>query len=160
MSTAPDSPSSEISSSNSSNSSSSNAVPNPLPHLVTPEFVCLFGLHIANSSRPEALALMESLLRPAEPSSASIFLVNAHTLNLAAVSSGYRQVLQSATYCLGDGTGVRWAARQQGVALKANLVGTDLIPAFLQATANRGYRYFLLGAAPEAIEQAAQFAQT
>ncbi|MFM7427590.1 MAG: WecB/TagA/CpsF family glycosyltransferase, partial [Elainella sp.] len=47
-----------------------------------------------------------------------------------------------------------------GVALKANLVGTDLIPAFLQATANRGYRYFLLGAAPEAIEQAAQFAQT
>ncbi len=68
-------------------------------------------------------------------------------------------MLNSADYVFNDGTGVRWAARQRGYELRDNLCGTDLVPEFLQATADRGYRYFLLGAARDTILGAAGYAR-
>jgi N-acetylglucosaminyldiphosphoundecaprenol N-acetyl-beta-D-mannosaminyltransferase len=88
----------------------------------------------------------------------SVFIVNAHTLNVATDEPDYRAVLNSADYVFNDGTGVRWAARQRGIELLDNLCGTDLIPELLRATAARRYRLFLLGADPRTIEEAAAFA--
>ena len=85
-----------------------------------------------------------------------IYIVNAHSLNLAAESAHYRTVLNSAYRVLADGTGARWAARIRGVRLKANLVGTDLVPELFRATAGRGYRYYMLGADARTIELAAR----
>ena len=51
----------------------------------------------------------------------------------------------------GDGTGVRWAARARGCRLKANLNGTDLVPALLDA--RPGTRVFLLGSTAERIDR-------
>ena len=62
-----------------------------------------------------------------------VYFVNAHTLNLAAADPAYREVLNAADYVFGDGTGVRWAARLQGVRVHDNLVGTDLVPQLLRA---------------------------
>lgn len=100
---------------------------------------------------------MEELIQQSTPS--QIFLPNAHTLNLAIANANYHAVLNRATYRFGDGAGVRIAAWMRGVKMKANLVGTDLIPDFFHATANQGYRYFLLGADPETIERAARYAE-
>lgn len=119
--------------------------------------VSIFGIQIANASRSEAIDAMEELIQQSTPS--QIFLPNAHTLSLAINDPNYHAVLNRATYCFGDGMGVRIAAWMRGVKIKSNLVGTDLIPDFLQATANRGYRYFLLGADATTIEQAAQYAE-
>lgn len=119
--------------------------------------VSIFGIQIANASRSEAIDVMEELIQQSTP--AKIFLPNAHTLNLAIADPKYHAILNRATYCFGDGAGVRIAAWMRGVTMKSNLVGTDLIPEFFHATANRGYRYFLLGADPDTIEQAARFAQ-
>ncbi len=80
----------------------------------------------------------------------SLVFVNAHTLNHAAADPAFRDTLNAASLVYGDGTGVRWAARLQGLRLRANLNGTDLIPAVL--TRRPGVRCYLVGSAPDRIE--------
>jgi N-acetylglucosaminyldiphosphoundecaprenol N-acetyl-beta-D-mannosaminyltransferase len=89
----------------------------------------------------------------------SVYFVNAHTLNLAAADPAYRDVLNSADYVFGDGTGVRWAARLHGLRVRDNLVGTDLVPQLLRQNADQDYRYFLLGGSGPVIARAAAMAQ-
>ncbi len=115
----------------------------------------IMGVELTDLSQPEALELIEGLIRQPDGKSHAIFIVNAHTLNTATDDPEYRRVLNSAYRVFGDGTGVRWAARYRGVRLKENLVGTDLVPQLFEETAGRGYRYFLLGADPESIARAA-----
>jgi N-acetylglucosaminyldiphosphoundecaprenol N-acetyl-beta-D-mannosaminyltransferase len=117
--------------------------------------VSILGVQIGDYSQAEAIALIETLIAE-RGDTHSIFIANAHTLNVATDEARYRAVLNSATEVFADGTGARWAARLRGVRLKDNLVGTDLIPRLFDATAGRGYRYFLLGADADAIERAAK----
>jgi N-acetylglucosaminyldiphosphoundecaprenol N-acetyl-beta-D-mannosaminyltransferase len=114
------------------------------------------GVPVANLSADEAIDLIEPLFREQHLRTNAIYIVNAHSLNLAAESAHYRSVLNSAYRVLADGTGARWAAGMRGVRLKANLVGTDLIPELFRRTASRGYRYYMLGADARTIELAAQ----
>lgn len=116
--------------------------------------VHVLGVKISNLSQAEAIALIESWINT-ETMARSIFLVNAHTLNLSRDDPRYQTVLQNAHRVFADGTGVRWAARLRGIRLKENLVGTDLIPRLFRETAGRNYRYFLLGANAETIHRAA-----
>jgi N-acetylglucosaminyldiphosphoundecaprenol N-acetyl-beta-D-mannosaminyltransferase len=60
----------------------------------------------------------------------------------------FSKVLESADLCLADGTGVVWAARRQGCELGGPVPGVDLIPPLAALCARRGFRLFLLGAAP------------
>ena len=113
----------------------------------------IFGVRITDITFDEALARMAEMLET--DGTNVLYYVNAHTLNCAASDPSYRDVLNTADVVFGDGTGVRWGARAKGRRIKANLNGTDLTPAFLDATAGRGYRYYLLGADHEAIERAA-----
>ncbi|MEN8165892.1 MAG: WecB/TagA/CpsF family glycosyltransferase, partial [Pseudomonadota bacterium] len=118
--------------------------------------VSILGVTISNASSEEAIALIEGLFAGNSETTHPIYIVNAHTLNLAAENPRYHETLNSAYRVLGDGTGVRWAAHQRGVRMKDNLVGTDLVPGIFTATAGRGYGYFLLGADSDSIERAAR----
>ena len=60
----------------------------------------------------------------------------------------FARVLESADLCLPDGTGVVWAARRQGCSMSGPVTGTDLIPPLAALCASRGFRMFLVGAAP------------
>lgn len=128
-------------------------------HGIPRRLVSVLGVMISDVTRQDALRLLEGLVRADDDRCHSVFIVNAHTLNLAMEQHDYRAILNSAEIVFNDGTGVRWAARQRGVALRANLVGTDLIPEFFHAKAGHGYRYFLLGASPATIEKAAAVAR-
>lgn len=116
--------------------------------------ISILGVRISNFSQAEAIALIEGLMLE-RCETRAIFIVNAHTLNLAAEDPQYREVLNSASEVLADGTGTRWAARLRGVRLKDNLVGTDLVPRLFEVTGGKHYRYFLLGAGADTIERAA-----
>jgi len=118
----------------------------------------ILDVDITDVRRHRATELIEAMIRQYDGRSRSVFFVNAHTLNLAASDATFRDVLNSADYVFGDGTGVRWAARLQDVRLKDNLVGTDLMPKLFQTTAGRGYRYFMLGADRATVGNAARFA--
>ena len=102
---------------------------------------------------------MENIIRTRDDRARSVFFVNAHTLNLAAGDPQYRAILNSGDFVFGDGTGVRWAAKLQGLRLLDNLVGTDFTPILLQSTAGRGYSYFMLGGDEQTIADAANYAQ-
>lgn len=123
----------------------------------------LLGVTIADVTKAEACDLIEeSLLRVREGNAPArtFYFVNAHTLNLATEDAGYRELLNRGDYVFGDGTGVRWGARLQGIRVKDNLVGTDLTPALFASKAGRGYSYFLLGSDQRTVEAAAAYAQT
>ncbi len=116
----------------------------------------ILGVRICDTSRAAALRLLSAALEGSSARPVLTYFVNAHTLNLAAADPEYRRVLNRADYVFGDGTGVRWAARFQGVRVCDNLCGTDLIPQLLAANAGRGGRLFLLGGDEALIDAAAR----
>jgi N-acetylglucosaminyldiphosphoundecaprenol N-acetyl-beta-D-mannosaminyltransferase len=110
--------------------------------------VSILGVRFRNVTKAEAIALFESWIHERDGIAHCAFIANAHTLNLAYRDAGYRNVLNGADAVFADGTGVRMAARCKGVRLRDNLVGTDLLPLFMERTLVHGHRYFLLGGAP------------
>ena len=115
----------------------------------------VLGVEICDVTMQRAIEKIEALIRDRENSCQAVYFVNAHTLNLACSQPDYRDVLNRAEVVFGDGTGVRWAARWQGVRLADNVNGTDLTPAIFASLAGRGYSYFLLGADEQAVQRAA-----
>ncbi len=119
----------------------------------------ILGVKILNVTKQRACELLEKLIRNREGRARSVFLVNAHTLNLAAGDPQYGAILNAGDYVFGDGTGVRWAAKLQGIRLADNLVGTDFTPFILQSTADRGYSYYMLGADEKTVAEATEYAR-
>jgi len=117
--------------------------------------VCILGVAVTDATKSEAIARMTAWIDARDGRSRAVFIVNAHTLNLACEDTVYRDTLNSADVVFGDGTGVRFAARRKGVRLRDNLVGTDLLPALFHATRTSTYRYFLLGGTPDTAARAA-----
>jgi len=124
----------------------------------TPTFSVL-GVCIHNIARRQAIAKLQEIINRREARPAAVFFVNAHTLNLAAGDPAYCETLNSADFVFPDGTGVRWAARLQGVRVVENMPGTDFVPEMFHAAADRGHSYFLLGADAKTIAAAAEYAQ-
>lgn len=120
--------------------------------------VVIFGVVIKNLSTQEAIADIEHIFNHWKSRAHSIYIVNAHTLNLVYEDPYYKNVILSADRVLADGTGVRWAAWNRGIHMRDNLVGTDLIPLLFASTAGRGYRYYLLGSDEETVKRAANYA--
>jgi N-acetylglucosaminyldiphosphoundecaprenol N-acetyl-beta-D-mannosaminyltransferase len=85
--------------------------------------------------------------------------VNANTLNFAASEPGFREVLNSAEAIYADGTGVRWAARAQGIRLQENVNGTDFTPELFTRLSGNDFSYYLLGASPDSVAKAAAYAR-
>src|SRR6266446_7759279 len=73
--------------------------------------------------------------------------VNPEFVMRAGDDGEFARVLESADLCLADGSGVVWAARRQGCAIRDPVTGVDLIPPLAALCARRGFRLFLLGAA-------------
>jgi N-acetylglucosaminyldiphosphoundecaprenol N-acetyl-beta-D-mannosaminyltransferase len=82
--------------------------------------------------------------------------VNPEFVMLARRDPEFHRLLESAAICLADGWGVTWAARRQGRPLPARVTGVDLIPALAERAAQKGWRLFLLGAAPGVGEAVAR----
>jgi N-acetylglucosaminyldiphosphoundecaprenol N-acetyl-beta-D-mannosaminyltransferase len=74
--------------------------------------------------------------------------VNPEFVMRAQRDRGFARVLESAGLCLPDGMGVVWAARRQGCTLRETVSGVDLVQPLAAMCARRGFRLFLLGAAP------------
>lgn len=117
--------------------------------------VSILGVDVTDVSMREAIEMLMALIHHKERRTRAVYFVNAHTLNCAADDEQYRDVLNRGDIVFGDGTGVRWAARAQGVNLLDNVNGTDLVPRLFAETAGQGLSYYLLGATAESIAVAA-----
>ncbi len=83
--------------------------------------------------------------------------VNPEFVMRARRDPAFARVLESADLCLPDGTGVVWAARRQGCDLGGTVAGADLVRPLASTCARRGWRLFLLGAAPGVASELASW---
>ena len=126
----------------------------------TLDVAVVFGVPIVNMRESDVITMVDDRLKQSDLQSTSIFFANAHTLNLAADDLSFRELLCEADYVFGDGTGVRWAARQRGMELLDNVNGTDLIPRLLSTPMSDQASYFMLGSDETTIANAAKVAQS
>ena len=115
----------------------------------------ILDVEITDITRKQAIELLNDTIARYDGRSRCIFFVNAHTLNMTETDGEYRDVVNSADHVLGDGTGVRWASKINGMPVKDNVNGTDLIPEFFRDSAEHRHRYYLLGADVPTIRRAA-----
>ncbi|HEX9486978.1 MAG TPA: WecB/TagA/CpsF family glycosyltransferase [Gemmatimonadales bacterium] len=100
-----------------------------------------------------ALGRIESMVQ--EGGHHLVATVNPEFVMRARSDREFARVLESASLCIPDGQGVVWAARRQGCEMSGPVTGVDLIPPLAGLCAKRGWRMFLLGAAPGVADELA-----
>jgi len=101
-----------------------------------------------------ALVSIESMVQ--EGGHHLVATVNPEFVMRARSDREFARVLESASLCIPDGQGVVWAARRQGCEMSGPVTGVDLIPRLAALCAKRGWRMFLLGAAPGVADELAK----
>lgn len=117
--------------------------------LVVPRELRLLGVRIDNWTMPEAIAW---LLAPRSTATKLLAFVNPDCLNKAHEREPYRRVLDDCEVVLPDGIGLHYACRMRGLALAANVNGTDLFPRLCDAAVERNASIFFLGGRPGVVE--------
>ena len=123
--------------------------------IISPEMgsIRVLGVRVDDLDTEGTLDRIEELL--AAGGHHLVATVNPEFVMLARRDPEFHRLLESAALCLPDGWGVTWAARRQGRPLATRVTGVDLIPALAERAAERGWRLFLLGAAPGVAESVA-----
>ena len=114
----------------------------------------LLGVRVDDVTWEEALARMEGFAQEGGPH--QVVTVNPEFIVAAQEDAEFRAILNAADLSLPDGIGVVWASRLLGRPLRERVAGSDLVPEIAALAAKRGYRLFLLGAAPGVAEEAAR----
>ena len=122
-----------------------------------PDTLRFFAVDMANTTMDETLTWLTGRAREREGT--LLAFVNPDCLNTAYVNPDYLRVLQQASRVLPDGIGVNVGCRIKGVAMRANLNGTDLFPRLCETLAATGQSIYLLGAQPGRAAATAQAMQ-
>ncbi|MDQ6661464.1 MAG: WecB/TagA/CpsF family glycosyltransferase [Chloroflexota bacterium] len=136
----------------------------PIQHITQsqfPESVYILGVRVDRISQQAALDTFEQMIANHRASNNTarcqqIITVNPEFVMAAQHHTGFRTAINSAALVLADGTGVVWATRYLGKATPERVTGTDILPLLAQRCAAKGYRLYLLGAAPGIAQLAAQ----
>ncbi|GAA6152908.1 WecB/TagA/CpsF family glycosyltransferase [Pseudoteredinibacter isoporae] len=118
-----------------------------------PSSFYLFGLRINNDSMQDAL---NWLFSPYSGECETAVFVNVNSINLSHQDQELKSAINQADRVFADGSGVRLGARKQGVHLKGNINGTDLLPLLCERAQESGLKIFLLGSKPGVAAQAAR----
>jgi N-acetylglucosaminyldiphosphoundecaprenol N-acetyl-beta-D-mannosaminyltransferase len=106
----------------------------------------VLGVRVDCLDMPAALRRIEALIDAG--GAHLVATVNPEFVMRARRDREFARVLESADLCLADGSGVVWAARRQGCTMPGPVTGVDLVPELAVLCSRRGFRLFLLGAAP------------
>ena len=115
-----------------------------------------YHLRINNMDTGAVLDFIDTQIDADHTQAKSIFFLNSHYFNLSLKSTPYQQALSDADLVLNDGMGVKIASILQGIDLKENMNGTDLIPKILDGCQRRGVKVFLLGGKAGIAEKASE----
>lgn len=122
----------------------------PLPHVQTVHFL---GIPVHNVDSRESLQILDAFIRERKPR--QVVTVNPEFVMAARRDAAFRDVLLRADLSLPDGVGLLLGARILGTPLKERVTGVDTVLRVAALAAERGYRLYLLGAAPGVAEEAA-----
>ncbi|HLW00794.1 MAG TPA: WecB/TagA/CpsF family glycosyltransferase [Ktedonobacterales bacterium] len=127
-----------------------------------PERLLVLGVRADRVDMTEALARIEALIEQHRYSSEPAFQVitlNPEFVWTARKNTAFRETINQAKLVVADGIGIIWASRILGRPFPERVAGSDLLPLLAERCAARGYRLFLLGAAPGVAEKAADILQ-
>lgn len=106
----------------------------------------MLGVRVDCIDMPAALKRIDKLV--AGGGHHLVATVNPEFVMRAQDDREFARVLEAADLCLADGAGIVWAARRLGCRMSGPVTGVDLVPPLAELCERRGYRLFLLGAAP------------
>lgn len=115
--------------------------------------VDILGVRVDPVTYAQVLDIMAGWIAQGGPH--QIATVNPEFVMAAQHDAQFRQTLNSADLCVADGVGLLWAARILGRTLPERVTGSDLVPRVAREAAERGWRVYLLGAAPGVANAAA-----
>lgn len=114
----------------------------------------ILGVSVHAVSMKGAVYAIESFIREGGPR----MVITADTSGIVMAQSDrqWMDIMNSADLVTPDSVGVVWAARRLGMPLRERVSGVDLMDILCSRSAQKGYRVYLLGAAPGVAEQAAR----
>ncbi len=112
------------------------------------------GVRVHNVDNAEALSLLDAFVQEGSPR--HVVTVNPEFVMAAQRMPEFERVINDADLALPDGVGLLLAARIQGARMKERVTGVDTVTGAAALAARRGYRLFLLGAAPGVAEETAR----
>src|SRR2546421_1060277 len=136
-----------------------------MPQHSLPVSAYILGVKVDRVSQQQVLAIIDQLIALRRSSGnmlpcQQIVTVNTEFVMAAQKNSEFRQTINNAALAIADGIGVVWATRFVGLPTPERITGTDTLVALAKRCAEKGYRLYLLGAAPGVAEQAGKRLQT
>jgi N-acetylglucosaminyldiphosphoundecaprenol N-acetyl-beta-D-mannosaminyltransferase len=130
-----------------------------MPQQSLPASAYVLGVRVDRVSQLQVLAIINKLIALRRSSGYTlpcqqIVTVNTEFVMAAQKNSEFRRTINSAALAVADGIGVVWATRFVGFPTPERITGTDTLVALAKRCAEKGYRLYLLGAAPGIAEQA------
>jgi N-acetylglucosaminyldiphosphoundecaprenol N-acetyl-beta-D-mannosaminyltransferase len=116
--------------------------------------VRILGVRVDALTYADLLARIGDFIAEGTPH--QIATVNPEFVMEAQRNPAFRDVLERADLCLPDGVGLLWAARRMGQSLPERVTGSDAVPLIAEVAARRGWRLYLLGAAPGVADRTAE----
>lgn len=132
-------------------SGSADALPASAPPTLRPgqlrhERIDILGILIDSITCRETLAQIDRFIQAGRPQ--QIVTINVDFLNIGYRDPAFVTLLNAAALAVPDGMPLLWVARLLGQPLLERITGTDLLYGAADLAARKGYRMFLLGAAP------------
>lgn len=113
----------------------------------------VLGVGIDAVTEEESVGLVDEFIQARGPH--QIVTVNPEFVMAAQKDPVFRKIINAAQLATADGAGLIWAARLLRQPLRGRVTGVELVQRLAELAADRGYRIFLLGAAPGVAEAAA-----
>jgi len=131
---------------------------NTMPQL--PESMFLLGVRVDRVTQQQAVERIDQLVTRHRESAGplrcqQVVTVNTEFVMMAQHDTVFRNVINHAALVVADGIGIVWATRYVGKPTPERVTGTDTLVELAKQSANKGYRLYLLGAAPGVAEEAA-----
>lgn len=118
------------------------------------------GVRVDRVTQPQVLALIEQMVEQHRSQQQlqcqQVVTVNPEFVVAAQRNSVFRRCINEAALVLADGMGIVWATKFLGEPVPERITGTDTLPVMAQLCARKGYRLYLLGAAPGIAQATAE----
>jgi N-acetylglucosaminyldiphosphoundecaprenol N-acetyl-beta-D-mannosaminyltransferase len=114
----------------------------------------VLGVRIDRVNMAQALTRIERFIE--EGDSHRVVTVNLDTLRHSQRAQQFQEALNSADLAVADGAPLLWASRLFGKPLSERVTGVDMAERCAELAAAKGYRLFLLGAAPGVAQATAR----
>ena len=129
-----------------------------MPQLLEPAW--LLGVRVDRISQQQAVEQIDQLvMRHSENPSTllcqQVVTVNTEFVMMAQYDTVFRNVINHAALVVADGVGIVWGTRYIGKPTPERVTGTDTLVELAKHCASKGYRLYLLGAAPGIAKEAA-----